>query len=322
MEKIVVLDGRATNPGDLSWAGLEQFGKVTVYDRSFGDEVVQHIGDARIVFTNKTLLTKEVLNACPNLRYIGVLATGYNVVDTEEAKKLEIIVSNVPAYSTVSVAQFVFALLLEICHRVGHHSDAVHAGRWSTSVDFCFWDYPLIELASKTIGIIGYGQIGRAVARLAQAFGMKVMVYSRSTQPGTEQDGVRFEALDEVLSQSDVVSLHCPLTEATQGMINKDSIEKMKPEAILINTGRGPLVVEQDLADALNSGRLYAAGLDVASQEPLPADSPLIGAKNCFITPHIAWAPREARQRLLDIAADNLNGFLNGKPVNVVNPFS
>lgn len=321
MEKIVVLDGQATNPGDLSWEGFRQLGELTVYDRSFGEEVVRRIGDARIVLTNKTLLTKEVLNACPNLRYVGVLATGYNVVDTEEAKKLGITVSNVPAYSTRAVAQFVFALLLEVCHHVGHHSEAVHAGRWSTSIDFCFWDYPLIELDAKTMGIVGYGQIGRAVAKLAQAFGMKVLVYSRSTEPGTEEGGVRFVNLDELLSQSDVVTLHCPLTEATQGMINRESIDKMKPGAILINTGRGPLVVEEDLAEALNSGRLYAAGLDVASKEPMPADSPLIGAKNCFITPHIAWAPQETRQRLLDIAADNLKGFLNGRPVNVVNPF-
>ena len=320
MEKIVVLDGRAANPGDLSWEGLERFGELTVYDRTAGEDIVSRIGEAGIVFTNKTPLTKETLAACPKLRYIGVLATGYNVVDTDEARRRGIAVCNVPDYSTKAVAQLVFALLLEVCHHVGHHSEAVHAGRWSSSPDFCFWDYPLIELDRKTMGIIGYGRIGKAVARLARAFGMKTIVYSRSSLPGTEDEGARFVTLDELLEASDVVTLHCPLNTQTEGMINKDSIEKMKPGAILINTGRGPLVKEQDLADALNAGRLYAAGLDVAHKEPMPPDSPLINAKNCFITPHIAWAPRETRQRLMDITVDNLRNFLNGTPVNMVNP--
>ena len=320
MEKIVVLDGRAANPGDLSWEGLERFGELNVYDRTAGEDIVSRIGEAGIVFTNKTPLTKETLAACPNLRYIGVLATGYNVVDTDEARRLGIAVCNVPDYSTKAVAQLVFALLLEVCHHVGHHSEAVHAGRWSSSPDFCFWDYPLIELDAKTMGIVGYGRIGKAVARLARAFGMKTIVYSRSSLPGTEDEGAHFVTLDELLEASDVITLHCPLNTQTEGMINKDSIEKMKPGAILINTGRGPLVKEQDLADALNAGRLYAAGLDVAHKEPMPPDSPLINAKNCFITPHIAWAPRETRQRLMDITVDNLRNFLNGTPVNMVNP--
>lgn len=320
MEKIVVLDGRAANPGDLSWEGLERFGELTVYDRTAGEDIVSRIGEAGIVFTNKTPLTKETLAACPNLRYIGVLATGYNVVDIDEARRRGIAVCNVPDYSTKAVAQLVFALLLEVCHHVGHHSEAVHAGRWSSSPDFCFWDYPLIELDAKTMGIVGYGRIGKAVARLAQAFGMKTIVYSRSSLPGTEDDGARFVTLDELLKTSDVLTLHCPLNAQTEGMINRDSISKMKPGAILINTGRGPLVREQDLADALNSGRLYAAGLDVAHKEPMASDSPLINAKNCFITPHIAWAPRETRQRLMDITVDNLRNFLNGTPVNMVNP--
>ena len=320
MEKIVVLDGRAANPGDLSWEGLERFGELTVYDRTAGEDIVSRIREAGIVFTNKTPLTKETLAACPNLRFIGVLATGYNVVDTDEARRRGIVVCNVPDYSTKAVAQLVFALLLEVCHHVGHHSEAVHAGRWSSSPDFCFWDYPLIELDAKVMGIVGYGRIGKAVARLARAFGMKTLVYSRSSLPGTEDESVRFVTLDELLKASDVVTLHCPLNAQTEGMINNESIAKMKPEAILINTGRGPLVLEQDLADALNSGRLRAAGLDVAHKEPMPPDSPLMGAKNCFITPHIAWAPRETRQRLMDIAVDNLKNFLNGTPVNVVNP--
>lgn len=320
MNKIVVLDGFAANPGDLSWDGLKQLGELVVYDRTAGEDIISRIGDAGFVYTNKTPLTAQTLQACPNLRFVGVLATGYNVVDTEAAKALGIAVCNVPDYSTKAVAQLVFALLLEVCHHVGHHSQAVHAGRWSANQDFCFWDYPLMELDNKTMGIVGYGRIGKAVARLAQAFGMKVLAYSRSTVPGTEEGGIRFVSLDEVLALSDVVTLHCPLTQATQGLINKDSIEGMKPGAILINTGRGPLVVEQDLADALNAGRLFAAGLDVVSREPMAADNPLIGAKNCFITPHIAWAPQETRQRLMDIAVNNLNQFLKGSPINLVNP--
>lgn len=319
MEKIVILDGYAANPGDLSWDGLRQFGELTVYDRTAREDIVSRIGDAGIIFTNKTPITKETLEACPQLKMIGVLATGFNIIDIQAAKEQGVTVCNVPDYSTVSVAQLVFAMLLEICHHVGHHSAAVHAGRWSSNPDFCFWDYPLMELAGKTMGIVGYGRIGQAVARLALAFGMQVIASSRSAVPGTEKDGVRFVTREELLKSADVVSLHCPLTPETEGLINRASIEWMKHGAILINTGRGPLVVEKDLADALNTGRLYAAGLDVAAQEPIPKDSPLIGAKNCFITPHIAWATFEARRRLVDITVENLRSFLEGKPVHVVN---
>lgn len=319
MEKIVILDGYAANPGDLSWDGLRQFGELTIYDRTAREDIVSRIGDAGIIFTNKTPITKETLEACPQLKMIGVLATGFNIIDIQAAKEQGVTVCNVPDYSTVSVAQLVFAMLLEICHHVGHHSAAVHAGRWSSNPDFCFWDYPLMELAGKTMGIVGYGRIGQAVARLALAFGMQVIASSRSAVPGTEKDGVRFVTREELLKSADVVSLHCPLTPETEGLINRASIEWMKHGAILINTGRGPLVVEKDLADALNAGRLYAAGLDVAAQEPIPKDSPLIGAKNCFITPHIAWATFEARRRLVDITVENLRSFLEGKPVHVVN---
>lgn len=319
MEKIVILDGYAANPGDLSWDGLRQFGELTVYDRTAREDIVSRIGDAGIIFTNKTPITKETLEACPQLKMIGVLATGFNIIDIQAAKEQGVTVCNVPDYSTVSVAQLVFAMLLEICHHVGHHSAAVHAGRWSSNPDFCFWDYPLMELAGKTMGIVGYGRIGQAVARLALAFGMQVIASSRSAVSGTEKDGVRFVTREELLKSADVVSLHCPLTPETEGLINRASIEWMKHGAILINTGRGPLVVEKDLADALNTGRLYAAGLDVAAQEPVPKDSPLIGAKNCFITPHIAWATFEARRRLVDITVENLRSFLEGKPVHVVN---
>lgn len=319
MEKIVILDGYAANPGDLSWDSLRQFGELTVYDRTAREDIVSRIGDAGIIFTNKTPITKETLEACPQLKMIGVLATGFNIIDIQAAKERGVTVCNVPDYSTVSVAQLVFAMLLEICHHVGHHSAAVHAGRWSSNPDFCFWDYPLMELAGKTMGIVGYGRIGQAVARLALAFGMQVIASSRSAVPGTEKDGVRFVTREELLKSADVVSLHCPLTPETEGLINRASIEWMKHGAILINTGRGPLVVEKDLADALNAGRLYAAGLDVAAQEPIPKDSPLIGAKNCFITPHIAWATFEARRRLVDITVENLRSFLEGKPVHVVN---
>lgn len=319
MEKIVILDGYAANPGDLSWDGLRQFGELTIYDRTAREDIVSRIGDAGIIFTNKTPITKETLEACPQLKMIGVLATGFNIIDIQTAKEQGVTVCNVPDYSTVSVAQLVFAMLLEICHHVGHHSAAVHAGRWSSNPDFCFWDYPLMELVGKTMGIVGYGRIGQAVARLALAFGMQVIASSRSAVPGTEKDGVRFVTREELLKSADVVSLHCPLTPETEGLINRASIEWMKHGAILINTGRGPLVVEKDLADALNTGRLYAAGLDVAAQEPIPKDSPLIGAKNCFITPHIAWATFEARRRLVDITVENLRSFLEGKPVHVVN---
>lgn len=319
--KIVVLDGYALNPGDLSWAELESLGACKIYDRtSFTDdaEIISRIGDAEIVFTNKTPLTKKILDAC-RVKYIGVLATGYNVVDIAAAQEKNIVVTNIPDYSTQAVAQFAFALLLEICNHVAHHSRAVHEGRWENSPDFCFWDYPLIELAGKTIGIIGYGQIGRTTAKIAQAFGMKVIAYSPSRKIGTTLDNCSFVALDELFANSDVIALHCLLNSQTQGIICAANIAKMKDGVIIINNGRGGLVVEEDLRAALDSGKVLAAGVDVVSAEPIRGDNPLLGAKNCFITPHISWASKESRVRLMNIAVDNLKAFLADKPVNVVN---
>ena len=281
--------------------------------------IIERIGDAQIVFTNKTPLPREVLSKVPNVKYIGVLATGYNIVDIEAAKELGITVTNIPTYGTDSVAQMVFAHLLEICHHVAAHSDAVKNGEWTNNVDWCFWKYPLIELAGKTMGIIGYGRIGQAVGRVAQAFGMKVLANDKYPNKDLESDTLKYVELDELLANSDVISLHCPLFEENKGMINKDSIAKMKDGVIIINTSRGPLIVEDDLAEALNSGKVYAAGLDVVSTEPIKADNPLLKAKNIFLTPHIAWAPKESRQRLMDIAVNNLKQFLEGSPVNVVN---
>ena len=317
--KIVILDGYTENPGDLSWSGFEALGDVAVYERTAPEDIVSRIGDAEIVITNKTPLAADTLKACPSVRYIGVLATGYNVVDVNAAKAQGIPVANIPTYGTSAVAQFVFALLLEICHHVGHHSEAVHAGRWSSCPDFCFWDFPLIELAGKTLGIIGFGRIGQNTAQIAKAFGMNVLAYDE--YPCDAGRALAdYVSLDELLAASDVISLHCPLFPSTEGMINKESIAKMKDGVILINTSRGPLVVEQDLADALNSGKVAAAGLDVVSSEPIRPENPLLGAKNCLITPHIAWAPKESRARLMDIAVENLKAFLQNAPVNIVNP--
>ena len=318
--KIVILDGYTENPGDLSWAQLETFGELTVYDRTPYEtaEIIRRIGNAEIVVTNKVPLTREVLEACPNIRFIAVLATGYNVVDTASARERGIPVSNVPAYGTAAVGQFAIALLLEICHHVAHHSDAVHAGRWEQNPDWCFWDYPLIELAGKTMGVIGFGRIGQTTGRIAKAMGMTVLASgSRPTDAGREI--AEYVDRDTLFERSDVVVLHCPLFPETAGMINRETIAKMKPGVILINNSRGGLIVEQDLADALNDGRVYAAGLDVVSTEPIRADNPLLGAKNCFITPHISWAPKEARERILDCTARNLRSFLAGEPQNVVN---
>jgi glycerate dehydrogenase len=313
---IVILDGYAENPGDLSWDGFAELGDVKVYDRTSSDLVEQRIADADIVITNKTPLTAETIKNAERMQYIGVLATGYNVVDIQAAKERGVVVTNIPTYGTAAVAQFVFALLLEICHHVQHHSDAVKEGRWSKAPDFCFWDYPLIELAGKTMGIIGYGRIGQATGRIAKAFGMKVIAYDSYQNPELKDEYV---SLDTLLSESDVIALHCPLFPETEGIINKESIAKMKDGVILINNSRGPLIVEQDLADALNSGKIAAAGLDVVSSEPIREDNPLLQAKNCLITPHISWAPRESRQRLMDIAVANLKGFLSGARQNVVN---
>lgn len=313
---IVILDGYTLNPGDLSWKGFEAFGDVTIYDRTEQQQILSRIGSADIVITNKTPLDADTIAKAPNLKYIGVLATGYNVVNIDAARKRGVVVTNIPTYGTDAVAQFAFALLLEIAHHVQHHSDAVKEGRWTSHQDFCFWDYPLIELAGKTMGIIGYGRIGQATARIARAFGMHVIAYDVSQQSGNSDVYVD---LDTLLSESDVISLHCPLFESTRGIINKQSISRMKDGVIILNNSRGPLVVEQDLADALNSGKVYAAGLDVVSEEPIKADNPLLTAKNCLITPHISWAPKESRQRLMDIAVENLKAFLEGKPQHVVN---
>ncbi|MBR6667668.1 MAG: D-2-hydroxyacid dehydrogenase [Clostridia bacterium] len=312
MAKIIILDGAVENPGDLSWEPLAALGELTVYDYTAPADVVARIGDAPLILTNKTVISAEVMAACPNLRYIGVLATGYNVVDIAEAKKRGIVVTNVPAYSTPTVAQFTMALLLEIALRVGHHSRVVHEGKWSACRDFAFWDYPLMELAGKTFGIVGYGSIGKAVAKLAASFGMKVLAYSRH---GAEDFHTE---LDELYAKSDIVSLHCPLTAENAGMINRDTIAKMKDGVIILNTARGGLINEADLREALLSGKVYAAASDVTCREPINADSPLLGLDNMIITPHIAWAATEARQRLMDVATDNVRQYLAGNMQNNV----
>ncbi len=312
MEKIIILDGGVANPGDLSWEPMAALGQLTVHDYTAPEDVIARIGDASIILTNKTVISAETMAACPNLRYIGVLATGYNVVDVTEAKKRGIIVTNVPAYSTPTVAQLTMALLLEIALHVGHHSRVVHEGKWSACRDFAFWDYPLMELAGKTFGIVGYGSIGKAVAKLAQAFGMKVLAYSRH---GAEEFHTE---LDELYAQADIVSLHCPLTAENTGMINKETIAKMKDGVIILNTARGGLINEADLREALLSGKVYAAASDVTCKEPINADSPLLGLDNMIVTPHIAWAATEARQRLLDVATNNVRQYLAGNVQNNV----
>ncbi|CAG7657293.1 D-2-hydroxyacid dehydrogenase [Paenibacillus allorhizosphaerae] len=315
---IVVLDGYTLNPGDLSWSALEQLGTVTLHDRTPEHEVVSRASEADIVLTNKTPLSAASIAQLPKLRYIGVLATGYNIVDIEAAAKRGIVVANVPSYSTYSVAQLVFALLLELCHRVGRHDDAVKSGAWAASPDFCFTRAPLIELAGKTIGLIGLGRIGRQTARIALAMGMRVVAVGSGRTAPTPEEGVEWVTLPELLQQADVVSLHCPLTPATQGLINRERIAWMKPTAMLINTSRGPLIVEDDLAAALREQRIQGAGLDVLAAEPPRADNPLLALPNCIVTPHIAWATKEARVRLMDTAVANLAAFLAGKPVHVV----
>ncbi len=322
--KIVVLDGYTLNPGDLSWDGLKKIGETTVYDRTSydlggQDKIIERVGDADIVFTNKTPLTREAMEKMPSLRFIGVLATGYNIVDVEAAKEKGVVVTNIPTYGTTAVAQMTFALLLEICHHVGAHSDAVKRGDWTNNPDWCFWNYPLIELADKTIGIIGYGKIGQNVGKIAQAFGMHVIAYDNYQNKALENDMMRYVEMDELMACSDVISLHCPLFDSTKGIINKNTIAQMKDGVFVINTSRGPLVVEEDLAQGLNSGKVGGAALDVVSSEPIKSDNPLLKAKNCIITPHISWAPKESRKRLMDIAVDNLRRFIEGNPVNVVN---
>lgn len=316
--KIVILDGYTENPGDLSWEGFEKLGELAVYDRTPVDKIVERIGDAQAVIINKTPITRETLNACPSIEYIGVLATGYNVVDVDAAKEKGVVVTNIPAYGTEAVGQFAIALLLEICHHIGHHSKAVQEGRWESNPDWCFWDYPLIELAGKTMGIIGFGRIGQTTGAIAKAMGMHVIAFDE--QPNDAGRAIAdYVPLEDLLAGSDVISLHCPLFPSTEGIVNRESIANMKDGVIILNNARGPLIVEQDLADALNSGKVYAAGLDVVSSEPIKGDNPLLQAKNCVITPHISWAPKESRQRLMDIAVGNLKAFIAGKPLNAVN---
>ncbi len=317
--KIVVLDGYTENPGDLSWAPLEALGDLTVYDRTPPDLVAERIGDAEIVYTNKTPVTRETMDACPNIRFISVLATGYNIVDVAAAKEKGIPVTNIPVYGTAPVGQFAIALLLEICHHIGHHDRAVHEGRWESNPDWCFWEYPLIELAGKTMGIIGFGRIGQTTGRIAKALGMKILANDAYPSEAGKEIAAYVD-LESLLAQSDVIALHCPLFPETEGIINKDTIAKMKDGVIIINNSRGPLIAEQDLADALDSGKVAAAAVDVVSTEPIKGDNPLLTAKNCIITPHISWAPKESRERIMMYAAENLQAFLDGAPVNVVNP--
>lgn len=322
MMKIVVLDGYTENPGDLSWDELGALGELTVYDRtSVSDEaeIGRRIGDAEIIFTNKTPISRTTLDACPQIRFISILATGYNVVDYTAAREKGIPVSNIPTYGTDAVGQFAIGLLLEICHHIGHHDRSVHEGRWESNPDWCYWDYPLIELAGKTIGIIGFGRIGQTTGRIAGAMGMKVLAYDEH-QSKSGANLAEYVTLDELFGRSDVIALHCPLFPATEGIICKKTISRMKDGVIILNNSRGPLMVEQDLADALNSGKVYAAGLDVVSTEPIMHDNPLLKARNCIITPHISWAPKETRQRIMDTSVENLRAFLKGDPCNVINP--
>jgi glycerate dehydrogenase len=312
------LDGYTLNPGDLSWGRLEALGECVVYERTAPEDIIERAGDAEIVLTNKTILSANIIRRLPRLKYIGVLATGYNVVDVEAAGQRGIPVTNVPSYGTLSVAQMVFAHLLNLTQHVAHHARTVRDGRWAACPDFCYWDMPLLELAGMTLGIVGFGRIGRAVAGLARALGMKVIVYDVIV-PAEMPEGCRMAELDEVFREADVLSLHCPLTPRTEKIVNAERLSSMKPTAFLINTSRGPLIDEPALAQALNAGRLAGAGLDVLSTEPPAADNPLLTAKNCYITPHIAWATRSARERLLNIAMDNVAAFVAGRPQNVVN---
>lgn len=315
--KTVILDGYTENPGDLSWDGFKCFGELCVYERTDNSEIIERIGDAEIVYTNKTPITKEILSACPSVRFIGTLATGYNVVDVEAAAARGIPVSNIPGYSTEAVAQHTFALLLELTNHVGEHAECVRKGAWKSAGDFCFWNRPIVELSGKTMGVIGYGNIGRKVAETARVFGMRVIYTGRRRAP---EDGIaEYRELSRLYKEADIISLHCPLFPETEGMINRDSISMMKDGVIILNTSRGGLIVERDLREALDSGKVGAAALDVISKEPMAEGNPLCDAKNIIITPHIAWASREARKRLMDIAVDNLRAFYEGKPQNVVN---
>lgn len=320
--KIVILDGYTENPGDLSWKPLEELGELTVYERtSLTDEaeIAARIADAEIVVTNKTPVTRGVMDACPGIRFIAVMATGYNVVDCGCAKEKGIPVSNVPVYGTYAVSQFAIALLLEICHHIGHHSETVRQGRWESCADWCYWDYPLIELEGKTMGLIGLGNIGRQTAKTAAALGMRVIAWN-PRQNDAGRKAAEYVELDTLFAQSDVISLHMPLLPINTGIINRENIAKMKDGVIIINNSRGQMIVEQDLADALNSGKVAAAGLDVVSAEPIRGDNPLLKAKNCIITPHMSWGAKESRQRIMDCTAENIRAYLSGQPVHVVNP--
>lgn len=317
--KIVVLDGYTLNPGDLSWDSVKQWGEVEIYDRTPEGQIIERIQDADAVLTNKGVLDRKVLAACKNLKFIGTLATGYNNIDVQAAKEMGIVVSNVPAYGTNAVAQFTFALLLEICNQVALHNQSVKEGEWTNNIDWCYWKTPLMELTGKTMGIIGFGRIGQKVAQIATAFDMKVLAYDEYQNPSLETEDIRYASLDTLLQQSDIITLHCPLFESNVGMINKEAIQKMKDGVILLNAARGPLVNEADLSEALESGKVYFAGLDVVSTEQIQMDNPLMKAKHSFITPHIAWAPAETRARMMEIVSKNLQGFMEGKPVNVVN---
>ena len=316
--KIVVLDGYTLNPGDLSWEGFESLGEVQVYNRTPAEKTVERIGDAPVILTNKTAITKEILDQCPAIRYIGVLATGYNVVDVKAAAQKGIVVTNIPSYGTDAVAQYAFALLLELCHHVGLHDESVKAGEWENCQDFCYWKTPLMELAGKTLGLIGFGRIGQKTGAIARAMGMKVLAYDRFQRPELENENCRYVSLEQLLAASDVISLHCPLLPETKGVINRDTISRMKDGVLIINTSRGDLVVEKDLAEALISGKVAGAAADVVSTEPIKGDNPLLKAPNLIITPHMAWGAKESRGRLMNQAVENLKAFLSGNPVNTV----
>ncbi|MBE6991436.1 MAG: D-2-hydroxyacid dehydrogenase [Ruminococcaceae bacterium] len=316
--KIVVLDGYAANPGDLSWDAISALGEFEYHDRINHADAAKTIGDAEIVLTNKVPITAEIMDCCKNLKYIGVLATGYNIIDTAAAKAKGITVCNIPAYSTTSVTQFVFALMLEYCCHVAHHSDTVHAGKWSAHPDFTYWDYPLVELWGKTLAVVGFGSIGRSVSTVAQALGMKVLAVAHHPEKVGDTGGAELVTMDEAFARADFITLHTPLTAETTNLINSDSIAKMKDGVVIINTARGPLVNDADMRAALDSGKVACFATDVLSQEPPRDGNPLIGAKNCIITPHIAWAPLEARQRLFNICAENIKSWMDGKPQNVV----
>ena len=316
--KIVVLDGYALNPGDLSWDAVKDLGDLKVYDRTPPDEILARASGAEILLTNKTPIREQAIRQLPQLKYIGVLATGYNIIDVDAASRNNIVVANIPDYGSYSVAQLTFALLLELCHHVQRHSDSVREGKWASSMDWCYWNYPLVELAGKTMGIIGFGNIGQKVGDMAASFGMSVLGAARKQSNQLHRKNFRWASVDEILQESDVVSIHCPLTPETKGLINARSVRTMKPSSFLLNTSRGPIIVDEDLSEALNADIIAGAGIDVLSVEPPHENNPLFTAKNCIITPHIAWATKEARERLMKMAVTNLHAFLNGNPVNVV----